>query len=75
MRNPHASSIGRLIVLALLASPGAVQADVTRIEITTRVPFAEGHAFGAAGDIVSVSGTLTAGFAAACGGVAGLGLT
>jgi len=49
MRQPHAPTIGGLLVVALISCPVVARSDVTRIEITTRVPFAEGHEFGTAG--------------------------
>lgn len=58
MRTPHAPTIGGLIVLALLSSPGVVRSDVTRIEITAHGPFAEGHEFGAAGAYEKLVGRL-----------------
>ena len=58
MKRLHDLAAGSLIVLALLSSPGVARSEVTRIEITARVPFAEGHEFGAAGAYEKVVGRL-----------------
>ena len=58
MRKPHAPIVVGLIVVALVSCPVVARSDVTRIEITTRVPFAEGHEFGTVGAYEKLVGRL-----------------
>ncbi len=58
MKRSHLPTIGGLFFLALLSCPGVTRSDVTRIEITNRVPFAEGNEFGTTGAYEKLVGRL-----------------
>ena len=47
-----------LLVLALMSFSGVARSEVTRIEITAREPFADGHEFGTAGAYEKLVGRL-----------------
>ena len=53
MRKPQV-----LLVLALMSFSGVARSEVTRIEITNREPFADGHEFGTAGAYEKLVGRL-----------------
>ena len=58
MRNPRSLNTFGIVFPALLLLAGLARAEVARIEIASREPFAEGHSFGQVGPYEKITGRL-----------------